>query len=48
MKPEKFFNTEKEYFLKKVAREFNLKAFARLLLIRISIELQFIHWRHLL
>ena len=48
MKPMKFFNSEKEYFFKKVSREFNFKAFSRLILIRISIVLMLVDWCHLL
>ena len=34
----KFFNSEKDHFFKKVARDFNFKAFWRLIFIRISFE----------
>jgi len=44
----KFFNSQKDQFFKKGAREFNFKAFLRLGLIRISIEVQLIDWCHLL
>ena len=36
----KFFNSEKDHCFKKKSREFNFKAFSRLILIGISIELQ--------
>ena len=46
MKPIKFFNSEKKpLFQKKVAREFNFMDFLRFILIRISIEVQLIHWK---
>ena len=36
----KLFNSEKDHFVKKVNREFKFKAFWKLFLIRISIEVQ--------
>ena len=41
------FNSEKEYFFKKVSREFNFKVFSRLILIGIYIVLQLIDWQKL-
>jgi len=36
----KFFKSEKNHFFKQMSKEFNLKAFSGLILIRISITLQ--------
>ena len=38
----KLFNSENSHFFKKMSREFNFKAFSRLILIKISMELQLI------
>ena len=42
MKPMKFFTANKGHLFKQFSTEFNFKAFSRLILIRISIELQLI------
>ena len=44
----KLFNSEKDYFFKIVSGEFNFKGFSRLILIRISIEVQLIDSCHLI
>jgi len=43
-----FFNSEKDFFKKNVAKKFDFKAFSRLILIRISTEFQLIYWYYLL
>jgi len=48
MKLMKFFKSEKNYFLKKMSKEFNFTVLSGLFLIRIYIALHLIDWCHLL